>query len=96
MASGQAEESYPRANAVATMQGLAARIDAAYAQLFPALNAVLPASLRFQLEGRLADLDTALSAYALADAHGARAQELALASGDEEAAGEQIVDQCHR
>ena len=60
--------------------------------LFPALNAVLPASLRFQLEGRLADLDTALSAYALADAHGARAQELALASGDEEAAGEQIVD----
>ncbi len=92
MKAAPAEESYPRANAVATMQSLAGHIDHAHAQLFPALNTVLPASIRFQLEARLADLDTALSAYALADAHSARAQELALASGNEEAAGEQIVD----
>jgi diguanylate cyclase (GGDEF)-like protein len=91
IAPGRGEETYPRANAVATMQALAGELDRAYAQLFPALNAVVPASVRFKLERNLADIDTALSAYALADPHGARAQELALASGDQEAAGDAII-----
>ncbi|MDR3388432.1 MAG: diguanylate cyclase [Rudaea sp.] len=89
---GRAEEIYPRANAVETMQSLAGSLDQTYAAFFPALNAVLPASTRFRLERSLANVDTALSAYALADLHGARAQELALAASDEEAAGEEIVD----
>src|SRR5450755_2053047 len=56
IAPGRGEETYPRANAVATMQALAGELDRAYAQLFPALNAVVPASVRFKLERNLADI----------------------------------------
>jgi diguanylate cyclase (GGDEF)-like protein len=87
----QAQDSYPRAEAVAGMQGLARAIDAGYALLFPALDAVFPAQVRFPLERTLADTDTALSAYALAEPHAARAQQLALASADPEGAGDVIV-----
>ena len=79
-----------RADAVATMQRLAASIDHSYAEVAPAL-AVLPPSGRITLEHAIASVDTALSAYALADAHDARAQTSALNTGDWDAAVDSIV-----
>src|SRR6202050_2181390 len=79
-----------RADAVATMQRLAASIDHAYAGIAPAL-AVLPPSGRIALEHAIASVDTSLSAYALSDAHDARAQTSALNTGDWDAAVDSIV-----
>ncbi len=87
----QAEETYPRAAAVATMQGLAGRIEQVYRGFVPLLHGAMPATLGLAVESGLADIDTALTAYALADKHGARAQELALASNDIEAASAAII-----
>lgn len=86
-----AEEIYPRAAAVAAMQELAGAIEHVYRGFAPLLHGALPPGLRQNVESSLASIDTALTAYALADAHGARAQELAVARNDIQAAGAAII-----
>jgi diguanylate cyclase (GGDEF)-like protein len=85
-----AAQEYPRAEAVATMQGMAAAADSAYDVLGPPLNALLPESARFGFEHGLAVYATALSAYAIADAHDARAQAIALNFNDWDGAADAI------
>jgi len=90
-AGGQAvAQEYPRAEAVATMQGVAAATDRAYGVIAPALNALLPGPARLAFEHNLAIYATALSAYAVADAHDARAQAIALNLNDWDAAADAI------
>lgn len=89
-ATSAAADDSRRADAVSTMQHLAASIDDAYAGIAPAL-AVLPPSGRIVFEHAIASVETVLSAYALADAHDARAQTAALNEGDWDAAVDAIV-----
>jgi len=84
-----ADDVYPRARAVATMQQLAAALDYAFDML--SLDAALPPPVRFGIEHGLATVDTALAAYERADAHDARAQSIALNGSDPEAAVAAIV-----
>jgi diguanylate cyclase (GGDEF)-like protein len=84
-------QEYPRANAVATLQRLAGNLEAVYVRFAPGLNQILPPRARLALESNLAFLNTALSAYALADVHGERAQRIALVLRDYDAAGAQMV-----
>ncbi|MGA9335579.1 MAG: tetratricopeptide repeat-containing diguanylate cyclase [Rudaea sp.] len=86
-----AEELSPRAQAVETMQRFAGALDRGYAVISPFLNAGLSKPIRFSVEHDLALADTALTAYALADAHDAVAQRLALEFGDTLSAAKAIV-----
>ena len=80
-----------RADAVASMQNVAASLDAIYAALDPLLTKAMPYSARITVEHSLASIDTALSAYALSDVHDARAQSIALNTGNWDAAADAIV-----
>jgi diguanylate cyclase (GGDEF)-like protein len=80
-----------RAETVATMQQLAAAIEPAYALVAPMLRMTSVPRLRVAVEHGLATLDTALTAYSLADQHDARAQSTALNNGEWEDAADAIV-----
>lgn len=86
-----AEQASPRAQAVEAMQGFAEVIEHGYVAIAPFLRAALPMAARISVEQNLAWIDTALTAYAHADAHAALAQELALATGDTSSAARSIV-----
>ncbi|MEP6483357.1 MAG: tetratricopeptide repeat protein, partial [Rudaea sp.] len=90
-AAGSASADTRRADAVATMQGLAASMEFAYEAVVPAIEKALPSGARIALEHRIASLDTVMSAYALADLHDTRAQSIALNSGQWDAAADAIV-----
>ncbi len=79
-----------RADAVATMQHLAASIENSYSAVSPAL-VLLPSPGRVVFEHAIASVDTVMSAYALADTHDTRAQTAALNAGDLDAAVDSIV-----
>jgi diguanylate cyclase (GGDEF)-like protein len=80
-----------RAEAVATMQKLANAIEPVYDMASPMVRLTGAPGLRINLEHGLATLDTALTAYALADRHDARAQSTALNNGDWDDAADAIV-----
>lgn len=80
-----------RAQAVATMQQCAELLERGYGVAAPFLHAALPRSIRFNIEHGLALVDTALTAYVLADGHDALAQELALESNDDVSAARAIA-----
>jgi len=80
-----------RADTVATMQKLAAAIEPVYNVFSPMVRMTGAPGLRIALEHDLASLDTALTAYALADKHDARAQSTALNNGDWDNAADAIV-----
>ncbi len=80
-----------RADAVATMQKLAAAIEPVYAIFSPMVRMTSAPGLRIRFEHGLATLDTALTAYALADRHDERAQSIALNNGNWDDAADAIV-----
>jgi diguanylate cyclase (GGDEF)-like protein len=80
-----------RADAVATMQQLASAIEPVYAVVSPMLRMIDAPRLRILVEHGLGTLDTALTAYGLADQHDARAQSTALDNGEWEDAADAIV-----
>ncbi len=79
-----------RADAVATMQQIAHAIEPVYDIFSPMLRLTGAPRLRMVVEHGLATLDTALTAYNLADQHDTRAQSTALNIGDWEAAADAI------
>jgi len=83
--------SYPRANAVATMQFVAARIERAYAIFAPAFVGALPPLAHAAFERQVALLESVFNAQKLADTHAARAQALLTRAGAIEDASEVIT-----
>ena len=80
-----------RADAVESMQKVAASLEGIYAAFQPLITKALPYSARIAAEHALASIDTVLSAYDLSDAHDSRAQAIALNTGDWDAAADAIV-----
>ncbi len=80
-----------RADAVATMQQIAIAIEPVYTVVTPMLRLTDAPRLRVAVEYGLGTLDTALTAYDLADQHHTRAQSLALNTSDLNGAADAIV-----
>ena len=80
-----------RAETVATMQKLAAAFVLVFFVFLLLVRMSGAPGLRIGFEHGLATLDTALTAYALADQHDARAQSTALNNGNWDAAADAIV-----
>ena len=85
------DNSFVRAQAVTTMQRLAAAAEDGYDNLAPALVNGLPPAARFAVEHALGTVFTALGTYALADEHDTRAQAIALNHGNRDGAVAAIV-----
>jgi diguanylate cyclase (GGDEF)-like protein len=82
---------YPRADAVRTMQTIAARVEHAYQVFMPVFAGALPSQARAAVERQLMLVESALNAEKLADVHAARAQALLMHAGAIQDAGEVII-----
>jgi diguanylate cyclase (GGDEF)-like protein len=79
---------FPHAEAAATAQRLAAALDRSLTPFTPAIPALTGRRGEVAIENALGNIQRALDAYPLAEAHWQRAQQAALASGDDAAAAQ--------